>query len=60
MKTFRSIFCGLYQSMTFATVSLDREYQVERHSLGERCRSRKTVPDPRGGRNKKQPDAGSQ
>lgn len=34
--------------------------EVERHSLGERCRSRKTVPDPRGGRNKKQPDAGSQ
>ncbi len=34
--------------------------EVERHSLGERCRSRKTVPDPGGGRNKKQPDAGSQ
>lgn len=34
--------------------------EVERHSLGERCRSRKTAPDPRGGRNKKQPDAGSQ
>ncbi len=26
--------------------------EVERHSPGERCRSRKTVPDPRGGRNK--------
>ncbi len=34
--------------------------EVERHSLGEGCRSRKTVPDPGGGRNKKQPDAGSQ
>ncbi len=34
--------------------------EVERHSLGERCRSRKTVSDPGGGRNKKQPDAGSQ
>ena len=26
--------------------------EVERHSLGERCRSRKTIPDPGGGRNK--------
>ncbi len=26
--------------------------EVERHSPGERCRSRKTVPDPGGGRNK--------
>ncbi len=34
--------------------------EVERHSLGERCRSRKTIPDPGGGRNKKQPDAGSE
>ncbi len=34
--------------------------EVERYSLGERCRSRKTVPDSGGGRNKKQPDAGSQ
>ena len=34
--------------------------EVERHSLGEGYGSRKTVPDPGGGRNKKQPDAGSQ
>lgn len=25
---------------------------MEQHSTGERCRSRKTVPDPGGGRNK--------
>ncbi len=41
-------------------LSPEGESEVERHSLGERCRSRKTVPDPGGGRNKKQPDAGSQ
>ncbi len=34
--------------------------EVERYSLGEGYGSRKTVPDPGGGRNKKQPDAGSQ
>ncbi len=34
--------------------------EVERHSSGEGYGSRKTVPDPGGRRNKKQPDAGSQ
>ncbi|HCS5828350.1 TPA: terminase small subunit [Escherichia coli] len=34
--------------------------EVGRHILGEGYGSRKTLPDPGGGRNKKQPDAGSQ
>ncbi|OSK94255.1 tail fiber assembly protein [Escherichia coli TA447] len=34
--------------------------EVERHSLGEGYGSRKTVPDTGGGRDKKQPDVGSE
>ncbi len=42
-------------------LSPEGEFQKwKRHSLGEGYGSRKTVPDPGGGRNKKQPDAGSQ
>ncbi len=42
-------------------LSPEGEFQKwNRYSLGEGYGSRKTVPDPGGRRNKKQPDAGSQ